>query len=120
MLWRADCDQTSISLDQKRFVTTENRLVAVKSSIRLKDSENPEFGVAVGSEPSNIVGLGMKPDPVGELGAGGVGLTGEGLAGGLMLWVVLGVEKRQLPELGSLLVSCAAPPNAQLVGTGFF
>lgn len=125
LLWKADCDnQAQMSLDQKRLVTVESRVV-VKSSIRLNERETPEFGVAVGSDPSNIVGLGMEPDPVGALGAGGVGmtgagLTGEGFAGGLMLWVVLGVAKRQLPELGSLLVSCAAPPNAQLVGTGFF
>lgn len=96
LLWMADCNrilagsQMQISLDQKIFVTLESRLVAVKSSIRLKDRETPEFGVAVGSDPSNIVGVGMEPDPVGALGAGGVGvtgdgLTGEGLTGGLML-----------------------------------
>lgn len=68
----------------------ESRLVAVKNSIRSRDRGTPEFGVAVGSDPSNIVGLGIEPDPVGVLGAGGVGvigdgLTGEGLAGGLVL-----------------------------------
>lgn len=89
----ADCDiilADNQSLHQKRFVTLESRVVVVKSSIRLNEIETPEFGVAVGSDPSNIVGLGMEPDPVGALGAGGVGvigdgLIGEGLAGGLML-----------------------------------
>ncbi|KAL8113180.1 hypothetical protein AgCh_020479 [Apium graveolens] len=73
-------------VDQKIFVTVVSRVVVVKSSIRLNEKETPEFGVAVGSDPSNIVGgLGMEPYPVGALGAGGVGVTGEGLTGGLML-----------------------------------
>lgn len=34
--------------------------------------------------------------------------------------LVLVVGYWQVPELGSVLVVTAAPPNVQLVGTGFF
>lgn len=68
------------SLDQKRFVTMESRVVDVKISTRLTERETPEFGLDGGSDPSNVFGLGMEPKPVGAPGAGGVGL-----AGGLML-----------------------------------
>ena len=44
----------------KRFITMGSRLLAVKNSIRSRDRGTPEFGVAVGSDPSNIVGRGIE------------------------------------------------------------
>lgn len=66
-----------------------------------------------------LVGVVMLGGVIGMVGIvgviGTVGVVPVGVVG-----VLDEDANRQLPRLGSVLASCAAPPKTQLVGIGFF